>query len=229
MYESSRLSEVDLVIFDCDGVLVDSERLAIAVEVEVLSDLGWEITPEEIVERFLGISDADYLAQIEEHLGIALPSSWLADNAPRYEAAYRRELAAVEGIVSALDEIEEIGLTTAVASSGTPEKLAFTLAHTDLIERFEGRIFSAVEVERGKPAPDLFLHAARSLSVDPERAAVVEDSPAGLAGALAAGMWPIAYESGLVPHDRLALPGVTVIDDMRRLPAVLRAGRGRKQ
>lgn len=225
MHESPRLNELELVIFDCDGVLVDSERLAIEVEVEVLGELGWKISPEEVVERFLGISDADYVAQIEEQLGITLPPSWLSDNAPRYEEAYRRDLTAVDGIVTALDEIERLRLQTAVASSGSPEKIAFTLAHTGLLERFEGRIFSAVGVERGKPAPDLFLRAAEALSADPARTAVVEDSPAGVLGASRAGMWPVAYASGLVRPERLALPGVTVIDDMSQLPAVLRAGR----
>ncbi len=214
----------DLVIFDCDGVLVDSERLAVQVEVGILGNLGWEITPDEIVRRFLGISDADYVAQIEEHLGITLPPAWLEEMEPRYREAFERELTAVQGIHQALDELAAAGVETAVASSGTQEKLRFTLGHTDLWEHFEGRVFSATEVERGKPAPDLFLHAAHTLGVAPARCAVVEDSPPGLQAARAAGMRAIAYAGGLVPIERLTLEGVTVIFDMTRLAAELLRG-----
>lgn len=125
------------------------------------------------------------------------------------------------GIEAALDALDRAGVTTCVASSGSPEKIRHTLGLTGLWSRFEGRIFSAVEVENGKPAPDLFLHAAASLGAEPARCVVVEDSPAGLQGALAAGMRAIAYAGGLVPLTRLSLPGVTVISDMRELPVEL--------
>lgn len=212
----------ELVLFDCDGVLVDSERIAVQVEVEILSELGWVLTPDEIAERFLGVSDADYLAQVEDHLGRRLPPSWLTEIAPRYEEAFRKDLRPVEGVDVALDALERAGILTAVASSGTPEKLAFTLGHTGLKERFDGRIYSAVEVERGKPAPDLFLHAASSLGVRPQRCVVVEDSPAGIEAAIAAGMRPVAYLGGLVPASRLALPGVELLEKMSDLPQLVR-------
>lgn len=211
----------EAVLFDCDGVLVDSERLAVAVEVGVLDDLGWQITPEEIVERFLGISDADYIAQIERHLGITLPDTWLAEMEPRYREAFEHELCPVPGVERAIDVIEAAGVLTAVASSGTHEKMEFTLGITGLSKRFSGRIFSAVEVAHGKPAPDLFLHAAASLGVDPRKCAVVEDSVPGVEAAQAAGMWPIAYSGGLVPAERLHRPGITVINDMAALPALI--------
>ncbi|HET9092285.1 MAG TPA: HAD family phosphatase [Acidimicrobiales bacterium] len=217
MHKGAQLSTraaPELVLFDCDGVLVDSERIAVQVEVAILSELGWEVTPEEIVERFLGISDADYLAQVETQVGRALGPDFLAEIEPRYRAAFERELTAVPGVESLLDTLAQAGIKTAVASSGTPDKLRFTLGHTGLWERFEGRVFSATEVEKGKPAPDLFLHAARSLGVTEERCVVVEDSPAGLAGALAAGMRAVAYAGGLVPLERLRLPGVAVATDM---------------
>jgi HAD superfamily hydrolase (TIGR01509 family) len=207
----------ELVIFDCDGVLVDTEHLSVEVEVGILGELGWEITPAEIAERFLGISDADYVAKIEAHLGITLPPSWLDDMSPRYRAAFERDLQPVDGIVTALDALESAGIFTGVASSGTPDKMRFTLGLTGLWDRFEGRIFSATEVSRGKPAPDLFLHAASTIGVQPVHCAVVEDSPAGVQASLAAGMRTIAYAGGLVPLERLALPGVTVISDMREL------------
>lgn len=215
---------MELVLFDCDGVLVDSERLAVEVEVGVLGDLGWEISPEEIVERFLGVSDADYLTAIERQLNVKLPPGWVEEMAPRYRQAFERELVAVEGVTGALDTLAAAGVESAVASSGTHEKMRFTLGLTGLWERFEGRVFSATEVERGKPAPDLFLHAAASLGVTPERCAVVEDSPFGLEAAIAAGMRPVAYAGGLVPIERLAMAGVTVITSMDRLAGELLRG-----
>lgn len=217
----------ELVIFDCDGVLVDSEKLAVMVEVEILGDLGWEITPEEIVRRFLGISDDDYVRQIEEHLGRRLPDGWLEEMAPRYSEAFERELTAVDGIVEVLDALDAAGIATCVASSGTHEKMQHTLGLTCLADRFDGRVFSATEVAHGKPAPDLFLHAAARMGgIEPRRCAVVEDSPAGVQAGLAAGMRTLAYASGLVPLERIALPGVTVISDLRRLCDELLGGEG---
>ncbi|MHB1987931.1 MAG: HAD family hydrolase [Acidimicrobiales bacterium] len=209
--------ELELVIFDCDGVLVDSERLAIEVEIGVLADLGWVADREEIIDRFLGVSDEDYVALIESHLGITLPPSFLPDMAPRYRAAFDRELGAVPGIVDALDTLEQADVGICVASSGAPDKMRHTLGLTGLWSRFEGRVFSVQEVARGKPAPDLFCHAAASLGVAPASCAVVEDSPVGVRAGIAAGMRTIAYAGGLVPLERLSLPGVTVISDMREL------------
>lgn len=209
---------LEAVLFDCDGVLVDSERVAVELEVHILAELGWEISREEVVDRFLGVSDADYLAQIEQHLGRDLPSSWLSETEHRYREAFARELRPVPGVEEALSAIERAGLVTAVASSGSHEKMRFTLGLTGLYDRFAGRLFSAVEVEKGKPEPDLFLYAATSIGVEPASCVVVEDSLPGLEAARAAQMRPIAYAGGLVPLERLRLAGVTVIDDMRELP-----------
>lgn len=211
----------DLVIFDCDGVLVDSERLSVEMEVEILADLGWEITPPEIVERFLGISDEDYLALVEREIGRPLPEGWHEQVTARFRETFERELTAIPGIAQSLGELESAGIKTCVASSGSHEKIRHSLGLTGLLPHFEGRIFSAVDVKRGKPAPDLFLHAARSLGVEPERAVVVEDSPYGLEGAKAAGMTAVAYAGGLVPLGRLQLAGVTVIDDMAELAQLI--------
>jgi HAD superfamily hydrolase (TIGR01509 family) len=119
--------------------------------------------------------------------------------------------------------IDALACATCVASSGTHEKMALTLGLTELLGRFEGRIFSTTEVEHGKPAPDLFLHAAASLGADPARCAVVEDSVYGVQAARAAGMRAYGYAGGLTAPDRLAGPGTTVFSDMRELPALLRA------
>jgi HAD superfamily hydrolase (TIGR01509 family) len=209
----------DLVIFDCDGVLVDSERIAVRVDAIVLGRLGWELTEAEIIERFMGRSEAHMVAEIEAHLGRPLTADWDADFVPLYRSALEAELEPVDGVVEALDAI---ATPTCVASSSTHERLRFTLGLTGLLERFDGRIFSATDVTNGKPAPDLFLHAAASLGVEPGRCAVVEDSRYGVEAARAAGMRAFGYAGGLTPADRLAGPSTVVFDDMRELPALLR-------
>jgi HAD superfamily hydrolase (TIGR01509 family) len=211
----------DLVIFDCDGVLIDTERIAVPIDVEVLAGLGWVITEEEVVERFLGRSEADCALEIEEHLGRPLPAGLSFEIDERYRAAFRRSLTPVEGVLAVLDALDRNSVRTCVASSGTHEKMRFTLGLTGLFDRFEGRIFSVEEVERGKPAPDLFVHAAASMQAGPERCAVVEDSPFGVDAALAAGMAAYAFAGGLTPLKRLQIPGATVFHHMAELPALL--------
>jgi HAD superfamily hydrolase (TIGR01509 family) len=213
---------LDLVIFDCDGVLVDSERIAVRVDAIVLARLGWKLTEAEIIERFMGRSEAYMVGEIEAALGRPLPLDWDAEFAPLYREALEAELQPVEGVVEALDAIST---PTCVASSSTHERLRFTLGLTGLLARFDGRIFSATDVPNGKPAPDLFLHAAASLGAEPERCAVVEDSRYGVQAARAAGMRAFGYAGGLTSADRLAGPATTVFEDMRSLPGLLRAAR----
>lgn len=212
----------ELIIFDCDGVLVDSERLSIRVDAIYLERLGWPMPEEEIVERFVGKSDADMRAEIEEHIGGPIP----ADIDEAFERLYREtlaaELTAVDGIREALDQIPT---PRCVASSGDHAKIRRSLAQTGLAGYFGERIFSATDVTHGKPAPDLFLHAAASLGADPARCAVVEDSVHGVEAALAAGMRAFAYAGGVTPADRLARPGAVVFMDMRELPGLLEAAR----
>jgi HAD superfamily hydrolase (TIGR01509 family) len=210
------VSSFALVIFDCDGVLADSERVTVEVESKLLTELGWTIAPDEVAELFLGRTDA-YMRQVIAERVPDLPADWEAQLDERYLAA-QHELHPVEGIAEALDAIP---VPTCVASSGSHEKMKRTLGHTGLYDRFAGRIFSATEVEHGKPAPDLFLHAAERMGVTPEQAAVVEDSPFGIEAAKAAGMTAFAYAGGLVPGERLRDADV-VFDDMRELPALLR-------
>ena len=213
-----RTGRFDLVLFDCDGVLVDSERLAVRVDVQVLASLGWHLTQAEVVERFVGKSDAHMKREVEAHLGRSLPVGW--DHAFRdvYLETFRRELRPVDGVVEALDRI---AVTACVASSGSHEKMRFTLGLTGLLDRFAGRIFSATEVANGKPAPDLFLHAAARMGADPSRCAVVEDSRFGVAAARAAGMASFGYAGGLTPAAWLEGPGTVVFTDMRELPGLL--------
>jgi len=212
---------ISLVIFDCDGVLVDTERIAVKIDVVVLGKLGWTMTEAEVIERFMGRSDEEMTREIEAHLGRRLPASWEEPFRHLYREAFAAELTPVPGIVAALDAI---AIPTCVASSGTHEKIRYTLGLTGLYERFAGRIFSVSEVARGKPAPDLFLHAAQRLGVPPAGCAVVEDSPYGIEAARAAGMRAFGYAGGLAPRRALEGHETIVFDDMRELPRLIAGG-----
>jgi HAD superfamily hydrolase (TIGR01509 family) len=211
----------ELVIFDCDGVLVDSERIAIRVEAEFLAELGWPLTEAEIVERFMGHTSEYMDEAIEAQLGSRLPQDWKDQFHRRYRDAFAAELVPVEGILEVLDQLT---VPTCVASSGSHDKLRFTLGHTGLYERFEGRIFSGYEVANGKPAPDLFLHAAARMGADPARCAVVEDTLYGVLAARAAGMRAFGYAGGLSSPERLEGEATVVFEDMRKLPRLLADG-----
>ena len=208
----------ELVIFDCDGVLVDSERLAIQVDMQMLHELGWQLTEAEVVERFVGRPDRDTQMVIEAHLGRKLVPGWGERLKPLYERAFEAELVPVEGVLEALDQI---ALPSCIASSGTHEHLRYTLGLTGLYERFAGRIFSAEDVTRGKPAPDLFLYAADRMGVEPAACVVVEDSRSGVEAARAAGMRALAFAGGLTPAGLLEGPDTVLFEDMRELPGLL--------
>ncbi|BAL87767.1 putative haloacid dehalogenase-like hydrolase [Actinoplanes missouriensis 431] len=212
------INGVDLVIFDCDGVLVDSERIAVRVNVDITAQLGWPLTAAEVIDRFIGRSHASIAEIIAAELGAEAAATWTDRFETELRQAVDAELTAVDGIEEALGRITA---PTCVASSGTPEKLRHTLGRTGLYPHFAGRIFSATEVPRGKPAPDLFLHAAARMGVSPQGCVVVEDSQYGVQAARAAGMRCLAYAGGLTAADRLQGPGTIVFDDMRDLPALL--------
>lgn len=213
---------IDLVIFDCDGVLVDSEVLAMEVDRRILAEFGWHLTTEEVAERFLGKSWAALAAQLEEHLGHRLPEGWGAEYTPWFYEAFESGLTPVEGIAAALDAIP---LQSCVASSSSHERIRRTLGLTHLLDRFEGRIFSATEVAHGKPAPDVFLHAAARMGVPPQRCVVVEDSRYGARAGRAAGMQVFGYAGGLTPPEWLSAEGATVFTSMDDLPELLRSHR----
>jgi HAD superfamily hydrolase (TIGR01509 family) len=210
------VSGFELAIFDCDGVLVDSERLAIRTEADILSGLGWPLTESDIVERFVGRSAAYMHHQIERHLG--RPVDWAAEFEPRYREVFQNELVAVPGVIDALDSIS---IPTCVASSGSHERMRLTLGKTGLFDRFEGRIFSVDQVAHGKPAPDIFLFAADQMGVPPLRCAVVEDSVSGVSAGLAAHMTVFAFAGSVTSSSDLSLEGAIVFDDMRELPDLL--------
>lgn len=210
----------DLIIFDCDGVLVDSERLSIKIDALFLERIGWPMSEEEIVQRWVGRSDADMQAEIEAHIGRPIPPDIDEEFSRIYREMFDRELAPVDGIREALDAIT---IPRCVASSGKHDTIRRNLGLTGLSGYFGERIFSATDVEHGKPAPDLFLLAARTLGAEPSRCAVVEDSVYGVEAALAAGMLPFAYAGGVTPAERLSRPGAVVFTDMRQLPDLLEA------
>ena len=206
------------MIFDCDGVLVDSEVISVMVDQLVLADLGWSISVEEIIERFVGRSHAFFLEVVEEHLGRKLPDDWEDAYQHLYRQALDQDLRLVDGITEALEAID---LPMCVASNGSHSKMEFTLKRANLWSRFEGRIFSAEDVNQGKPAPDLFLHAASILRFEPADCIVVEDSWAGVTAALAARMKVIAYTGGISSQHQFPTEGVIFTDHMSRLPGAI--------
>jgi len=213
------VSRFDLVIFDNDGVLVDSEGHANQILAELIAEeeasLG--MTREDCVAEFLGRSMPAVRRVIESRLGRALPSDFEDRYHARLFAAFATDLEATPGVADALDRI---AIPVCVASSGTHERIRRALAATRLLSRFEGRIYSAEDVSRGKPAPDLFLHAAESLGADPARCAVIEDSPLGVEAANAAGMIAFGF-ARLTPARALRHASGGVFWSMEELPALL--------
>jgi len=206
----------ELVIFDCDGVLVDSDRISLRIQAEWISALGVEMSYEDCVRDFLGLGMPATLGILAERLGRPVPEGWEAELNAAVRDGFRRELTPVPGIVEALEGIE---LPACVASSGSHEKMRLTLGLTGLRDRFAGRIFSSDEVQRGKPAPDLFLHAASRMSTPPERCIVVEDSPFGIAAAKAAGMSALGFAAA-TPAARLDAADA-VFTAMEDLPGLI--------
>lgn len=218
MPEVSPTPGVDLIVFDCDGVLVDSERISAEVGARVLNELGWRVTPDELIRRFAGCSEEVWRTAVEEELGRSLPHDWDASYTSWYERAYDDGLRPVPGVAEALQSID---IPRCVASNGSHKKIRANLRRTGLLAEFEGRMFSADDVPNGKPAPDLFLHAAEKMGAKAEKCVVVEDTPTGLAAARAAGMRSLAYAGGVIPVERLRSPNVTVFDDMSLLPSLI--------
>jgi HAD superfamily hydrolase (TIGR01509 family) len=219
----------ELVILDCDGVLIDSEPLACAVDAEVYTAAGYPITAEEVMHRFVGFSGKDVDAMIERDLGHPLPDGYDAGYTQKLHALFRRELKAIDGIAELLDALAQRSIAVCVASSSSPERLRFTLELTNLWERVAPHVFSSALVARGKPAPDLFLYAAHKMGVDPARCLVVEDSAAGVEAARAACMHVIGFCGGghcRSDHaDRLTRAGAhAVLADMKLLREMLGCG-----
>jgi HAD superfamily hydrolase (TIGR01509 family) len=209
-----------LIIFDCDGVLVDSERITNQVFVDMLNALGLPVTLEDMFEQFVGRSMGQCVEKITALLGKAPPEDFLPDYRARTAAALASQLKPVPGIEAALDAI---ALPWCVASSGDHAKMRTTLGVTGLWPRFEGRIFSVTDVAHPKPAPDVFLHAAQRCGAALADCIVVEDTPTGVAAGVAAGMTVLGY-CALTPAHRLQAAGAHhVFGNMADLPRLLRA------
>jgi HAD superfamily hydrolase (TIGR01509 family) len=205
----------DLLIFDCDGVLVDSERITNTIFAQMLNEIGLAVTLEDMFEQFVGRSMDDCMKRIETMLGRHPSAEFEAEYRARTKAALEQQLVAVPGIAAALDRIV---LPTCVASSGDHAKMRLTLGKTGLLPRFEGCLFSVTEVARGKPAPDVFLLAASRMGAAPSRCAVIEDTPTGVAAGIAANMHVFGYAALTPPHRLLEAGAHEVFDDMRELP-----------
>jgi HAD superfamily hydrolase (TIGR01509 family) len=216
-------ANVDLVIFDCDGVLVDSEVISSRAHAETLTRHGYPITADQVLNRFLGVSDREARQTVEAELGRNLPEDF---EAQMKQAALQLYAADLRDIPYVGEAIAAIDLPKCVASSGTAEKIHHGLSCAGLYDRFAPNIFSAAQVKRGKPAPDLFLFAAGQMQAAPARCVVVEDSIAGVTGALAAGMTVLGYHGGShcrTGHgDTLRAAGAMItFEDMRQLPDLI--------
>ena len=215
------MSRTRLVIFDCDGVLVDSEPVANRTLGQMLRELGLDLTQAQIFEHFVGYSLPHCLRVIEGMLGHPAPDNFLRDLQARTFAAFKTELRAMPGIEQALDLLDAAGLPYCVASSGDHEKMNTTLGITGLLPRFAGRIFSVTQVARGKPAPDVYLFAARQLGAEPTACVVVEDTPPGVQAGAAAGMTVFGF-SAHTPEQKLRAAGAhRTFDDLRQLFSML--------
>ena len=183
----------DVVIFDCDGVLVDSEYLVIEIESDMLAELGAQISPADIARHFTGLSDAAMNAALASDWGVTLPETFDAERTKRATEAFEQSLTPVPGIA---DVLAWLSLPRCVASSSAPERISSSLSLTGLAGYFGDHLYSAAMVEHGKPAPDLFLFAANKLHAPPERCIVIEDSPHGVEAGRAAGMHVIGFTAG---------------------------------
>jgi HAD superfamily hydrolase (TIGR01509 family) len=218
----------DLIIFDCDGVLVDSEVISCRAHAAVLSHHGYPITSEQVFKRFLGRSARQANLEVEAELGRSLPADFHSQLQQELFRSFETDLEAVPHVHAALDQIMQ---PVCVASSGSHQRMRVSLGRTGLYDRFAPNIFSAADVRNGKPAPDLFLFAAERMKASPDRSLVIEDSVPGIIGARAAGMAVLGFhggrhcEAGYAETLRAAGAAVT-FDDMRQLPALIARNQG---
>jgi HAD superfamily hydrolase (TIGR01509 family) len=214
------MSEFELVIFDCDGVLVDSERITNTVFAAMLNEQGLAVTLDDMFRDFVGRSMAQCLQIIEERLARPVPASFIEQYDSRTKRALVDQLQPVSGVKEAIGAID---LPMCVASSGSHEKIRTTLGITGLLDRFDGKIFSVTDVNNAKPHPDVFLYAAEKMGGEAAKTAVVEDTVLGVRAGIAAGMTVFGYAE-LTSTQALQDEGAVVFDHMRDLPALLAAG-----
>lgn len=208
------------VLFDCDGVLVDSEAPAFELIAADITAHGLPVSPADVQADFIGGTAQDCWRRARA-MGAMLPYDWVEDFYRRLYARLARGTDLMPGVVAVLDALDAAGIPYAVGSNGRPEKMRVTLGqHPEVLARFEGRLFSGQSEGRPKPAPDLYLRAATALGIAPARCVVIEDSPTGARAARAAGM----RCHGFAPHDdgaRLAAEGAIPFHDLHDLPGLL--------
>ena len=207
----------EFLIFDCDGVLVDSEGLSSLVFAEEIGKLGWEISPAEVLRRFKGGKFADALAEIEANITQAMPADFEPLLRRRTFEAFQKDLQAIPGIASALAALP---LPFCVASNGPRNKIELNLGITKLLPFFTNRIFSAYELEIWKPDPAFYSTVANQMGFAKESCLVIEDSFAGVQSAIGAGMDVWAYDNGEI-EDKIKQTGVPIFSDMGALPALI--------
>lgn len=213
------MQKPNLVIFDCDGVLVDSEGIFNVILARSLSAHGLPITPAECMALFVGGTMSN-VKSIAEQRGAKLGPDWIDQVYEESYAEFRKGVAIIDGITELLDMLDANGISYCIGSNGRMAKMDITLGQNGLLDRFQGRIFSAYEVGIAKPDPGLFLHAAQKMGVNPARAIVIEDSLNGVTAANRAGIkcYGYAHEGD---GSALAAQNATVIRSMRELPTLL--------
>jgi len=208
----------ELVIFDSDGVLVDSEPITGSVLVSLLEEVGYHTTAEHGVKLCRGRKMADIIADIQSLSGIQLSDDFIAKFRLRVAELFRTDLRPIAGIREVLEGLE---LPHCVASSGPNERIEAALGATGLLRHFEGRIFSAYDIQSWKPDPGLFLHAASKMGAEPANCTVVEDTPLGVTAAIAAGMRALGYAAVQDDVEPLREAGAVIFRSMRELPSLL--------
>ena len=192
----------DAVLFDCDGVRVDSEPITSGVLRDMLEERGWKLTPAECLRLFIGKAVKDEAALIEARTGQPLTEDWMVRFREQRNAGLMRELKAIDGAVEAVEKIHALYQGRIACASGADRfKVELQLDKCGLMPYFTGRIFSGHELPRSKPAPDVYLAAAAALGVDPRRCAVVEDTVTGVTAGVAAGATVFGYSPPEAGHD----------------------------
>jgi HAD superfamily hydrolase (TIGR01509 family) len=181
------------IIFDCDGVLVDSEPLSMRADAEVLARAGIKISEAELHKRFVGTTFQDMVAEIEKQHATKLPSNLSDLKNARMNEMYRTELKLVRGVRDALEDIRNMGLSMSIASNGPKERVKLALQLTGLLPYFKNAIVTYEDVPQGKPAPDMYLLAAKNAGVKADDCLVVEDSLTGVTAAVDAGCWTLGF------------------------------------
>ena len=216
----------DAILFDCDGVLVDSEPITNGVLCQMLNEAGWALPPAECMRLFIGRTVRSEAARIERETGRPLTDAWMAEFYARRNARLQAELLAIPGALDAVRAVHaRLGGRIACASGADRQKVEMQLAQVGLTPYFAGRIFSGHEMPATKPAPDVYLAAAAAVGVPPARCLVVEDTVTGVTAGVAAGATVVGYSPSSVGHgspEALRAAGaVCIIASMAELPALL--------